>query len=75
MGEWENVFGVWVQKGHPPGLLPAGVSHLVDSEGRCFVLVVYTGRSQTGGEVPLVSRFPPGWGIRPGTSVLVEMDQ
>ena len=76
MGEWENVFGVWYKRVIPPGLLPAGVSHLVDSEGRCFVLVVYPGAVPRPVErFPWFPGFPPGWGIRPGTSVLVEMDQ
>ena len=76
MGEWENVFGVWYKRVSPPGLLPAGVSHLVDSEGRCYVLVVYPGASPRPVErFPWFPGFPPGWGIRPGISVLVEMNQ
>ena len=76
MGEWENYFGAWFRRIDPPGLPPLGVVHLIDSVGGCFVLVVYPGASPRPVErFGWFTGFPPGWGIKPRTTVLVELEQ
>jgi len=76
MGEWENYFGAWFRRIEPPGLPPLGVVHLIDSLGGCFVLVVYPGASPRPVErFGWFTGFPPGWGIKPGTTVLAELGQ
>jgi len=74
MGEWENVFGGWFRRIRPPGHDLVGASHLIDSRGLCYVLVVFPGAMPRAVELfPWFPGFPPGWGIRPGTTVLVEI--
>ncbi len=71
-GEWEEHFGVWFRRITPPGPPLMGATHLVDENGSCYILVVYPGAAPR-----IVERFswfpgfPPGWGIKSGTTVLV----
>lgn len=74
MGEWENYFGGWFRRISPPGLQPFGVTHLIDSVGNCYILVVYPGASPRPVErFAWFTGLPSGWVVKPGTTVLVEL--
>ncbi len=71
-GEWEDHFGGWFRRITPPGLPLMGATHLVDGNGSCYILVVYPGATPRGVErFSWFPGFPPGWGIKPGTTILV----
>lgn len=71
-GDWENHFGGWFRRINPPGPPLLGAAHLVDENGGCFVLVVYPGATpRTVERFSWFPGFPQGWGIKPGTTVLV----
>lgn len=71
-GEWENHFGGMFRRISPPGPALMGATHLVDENGSCYVLVVYPGATpRILDKFSWFPGFPPGWGIKPGTTVLV----
>lgn len=71
-GEWEDHFGGWFRRINPPGPPLMGAAHLVDGNGSCYVLVVYPGSTPRGVErFSWFPGFPPGWGMKPGATVLV----
>lgn len=71
-GEWEDHFGLWFRRITPPGQPLVGATHLVDENGSCFILVVYPGATPRSAErFSWFPGFPPGWGIKPGTTILV----
>jgi hypothetical protein len=71
-GEWETHFGGRFRRVNPPGQPLTGAAHLVDSNGSCYILIVYPGATPRRVEMfSWFPGFPPGWAVRPGTTVLV----
>lgn len=71
-GEWETHFGGMFRRVNPPGQALVGAAHLVDSNGSCYILIVYPGATPRRVEMfSWFPGFPPGWAVRPGTTVLV----
>lgn len=71
-GEWENHFGGMFRRVSPPGKPLMGATHLVDENGSCYILVIYPGAIPRGVDrFSWFPGFPPGWEIKPGTTILV----